>query len=278
MYKHLRQIISEKIIFPFSAYIVKRFLRKKGFHEFMLRKEGQQWLNFLRETSDPMGKFFSLILDDAEYAPKDVFTHIYQKNAWQSSESRSGTGSSLTETEQVRKLLPRLLKKYEIKTLVDVPCGDWNWMKMVDLPKVGVEHYIGGDIVQEIVEENKKNYGDARREFVVLDLMESPLPQGDLLFCRDCLVHLPYKGIEKVLQNLHQSGIRYLLTTTFTNRASNDDIKTGYWRPLNLELSPFCFPSPLEIIVENCTECQGEYADKSLGLWEVTSLPRSLKN
>jgi len=257
--------------------MVKWFLQKKSFHEFMLRNEGRQWIDFLYETSDPLEKF-SIIPHYEGFGGGETFSHIYRKNLWTGSESRSGPGSSLKETEQVRSLLPPLLKKYGIKTFVDIPCGDWNWMKTIDWSDVGVERYFGGDIVSEIIDENKKRFGSDRCEFAPIDLTESPLPPGDLLLCRDCLVHLPYENIEKFLRNLHRSGIRYLLTTTFTNRPSNRDIKIGDWRPLNLESAPFCFPKPLEIIVENSTERQGKDSDKSLGLWEVATLPESLKH
>ena len=53
-----------------------------------------------------------------------------------------------------------------------------------------------------------------------------------------------------------------------TDRVSNSDLSgNDFWRPLNLELSPFDFPKPLKIINEKCTEYNGIYADKSLGLW-----------
>ena len=273
---NIRQLLSEKIIFPYCEQIVKRFLRKRRFHEFMLRKEGQKWIDFLRESSNPFEKFCIIpdyIGDDA----KKRFSHIYQENAWGSSESRSGPGSSMKETEQVRLLLPPLLKKYGIKTLIDVPCGDWNWMKMIDLSGAGVERYIGGDIVPEIVVANEKAFGNTRREFSVIDLKETPLPRGDLLLCRECLVHLPYDIINTFLRNLHQSEIRYLLTTTYTNQMSNSNIKVGDWRPLNLELPPFCFPKPLAILVENSAKnAKGTDIGKSLGLWQVVSLPKSL--
>mgnify|MGYP000550077693 CR=1 FL=1 len=43
------------------------------------------------------------------------FTWIYKNNHWQSKESASGTGSTLIYTENLRKELPKLFKKYSIK-------------------------------------------------------------------------------------------------------------------------------------------------------------------
>jgi hypothetical protein len=107
----------------------------------------------------------------------------------------------------------------------------------------------------------------------VLDLTRSPLPPADLLLCRDCLVHLSYTDIAEAIDNVRRSTIEYLLTTTFTAESGFRDIVTGDWRPLNLETPPFSFPRPVELLREQCTEQNGAFADKSLGLWRVRDLP-----
>lgn len=56
----------------------------------------------------------------------------------------------------------------------------------------------------------------------------------------------------------------------------NEDIQTGYWRPINLGKAPFFFPKPLFLLHEAGGGAQGSYADKSLGLWEIDSLDASL--
>jgi hypothetical protein len=74
------------------------------------------------------------------------------------------------------------------------------------------------------------------------------------------------------LLNLKQSKITYLLTTTFSDRIENKDIVTGDWRTLNLEIAPFNFPKPSQLFNEHCTEAQGAFADKCLGLWKVENV------
>ena len=59
--------------------------------------------------------------------PADRFTKIYKSNHWNSLESRSGEGSTFENTENIRLMLPKLLNKYQISILLDVPCGDFNW-------------------------------------------------------------------------------------------------------------------------------------------------------
>ena len=63
-----------------------------------------------------------------------------------------------------------------------------------------------------------------------------------------------------------------MLTTTFPDCDENIDIVTGDWRIINLERAPFNFPKPIKMINEKCTEGNGTYSDKSLGLWPIDQL------
>jgi hypothetical protein len=167
------------------------------------------------------------------------------------------------------KQLSRLIKQLQVKTLLDAPCGDFHWMKKVS-PKL--ELYIGVDIVSELIEENNRKYSAHNRQFLDLDITRDPLHKADLILCRDCFVHLSFDDIHSAISNFKKSGSKYLLTTTFTNVTRNMDIKTGGWRPLNLEIEPFHLPKPILVINENCTEGNMAYTDKSLALWELTTL------
>jgi hypothetical protein len=106
-----------------------------------------------------------------------------------------------------------------------------------------------------------------------LNLTRDPLPRADVVLCRDCLVHLRYAQIFAAFVNLRRSGAKYLLATTFVELDANSEIDTGDWRPVNLCLPPFALPEPLTVIIEGCTEIDGAYADKALGLWRVADLP-----
>jgi 2-polyprenyl-3-methyl-5-hydroxy-6-metoxy-1,4-benzoquinol methylase len=173
----------------------------------------------------------------------------------------------MDQTKVVREELRSIIDQYHITSLLDIPCGDWYWMQHTDLSGVA---YTGADIVEKIIEENQQ-YAGENVAFEFLDLLESDLPQNDLIFCRDCLVHFSYQDVKKALQNLVDSGSKYLLTTTFPGR-KNYDIVTGNWRPIDLEAAPFDLPKPLVTINEQCTEGNGRYADKSMALWDLSQL------
>ena len=133
---------------------------------------------------------------------RDVFENIMALNRWSGGESRSGPGSTLSYTCNLRSQLEIFLKTYEIKTFFDAPCGDFNWMKLLDLPI----QYLGADVVEDIVAENKRRFGNHSRSFTRLDLTGDTLPKVDLIFCRDCLFHFSFEHISSALGNMKRSS------------------------------------------------------------------------
>lgn len=203
----------------------------------------------------------------------EVFCGIYLNNGWGGSASISGKGSDLDQTAALSVRLPSLFNELGVRMVLDVPCGDFHWMKNVDLSGVS---YIGGDIVEALVEKNRSSFSTERVSFTRLNLLTDDLPEADLVLCRDCMVHLSYEDVFAALNRIAESGARYLLATTFPARNKNCDIVTGQWRPLNLQLEPFCLPEPIQVIIEGCTEDDGEYCDKSMALWSMESLRDAL--
>jgi len=201
---------------------------------------------------------------------ESVFTRIYATNGWGNRESVSGDGSSLRETRIARQLLPALVSRYDVNVLLDIPCGDCNWMREIDFCG---RSYIGADIVSELIERNTIEYGGPKRRFVHGDVVRDPLPTADLVLCRDCLIHLSNADVLEALRNIRRSGARFLLATTYTARATNPDIVTGDWRPINLQAPPFELPPPRELVSEEWDWADGYHADKCLGLWDARVLP-----
>jgi hypothetical protein len=198
-----------------------------------------------------------------------IFTRIYQENQWGDSESLSGPGSNLAHTEIIRDVLPKLIIDLNCRTILDIPCGDFNWMRMIDLNA----DYTGGDIVLELVKKNEGLYGDKKHKFLRLDLTQDKLPEADLVLCRDCLVHLSNSDIFRALMNIKKSRSKYLLTTTFVNDKKNENIPTGFWRAVNLQMFPFNFPPPMMLIDEWIPPDNLKSANKKLGLWRLSDIP-----
>ncbi len=200
---------------------------------------------------------------------KEIFTEIEKENVWHEEESVSGFGSALAQVKTVIEELPKVIKELDIKAIFDIPCGDFNWFKEIDLSN---NIYLGGDIVENIVHRNNQKYKSDTINFVQFNMLEDIQESMDLVFCRDCLVHFSIMDIWNALSNIQKSNSRYLMTTTFTQEEKNNDIVTGGWRPLNFMKQSFNFPEPILIINENCTEKDGIFSDKSLGVWEIKNL------
>jgi len=194
------------------------------------------------------------------------FSEIYDKNLWSSAQSKSGSGSELMNTVVLRKELPYVFAKYNIKSILDIPCGDFNWMKEVDL--TGIE-YIGADIVPTLIEENKIKYPEV--DFRTLDITKNDLPKVDLIFVRDCLGHLSNNNVFKALEKIKASGSKYLLTTSFTKWNFNANIENGGWRCINLLIDPFKL-KPQYLINEDCREGYPHYNDKCMILFDLSNL------
>ena len=193
---------------------------------------------------------------------KALYTQIYKSNGWGGNESRSGKGSDVSLMTPVIERLPALFREYRIQTVLDAPCGDFNWMKAVDLSEIS---YIGGDIVSELIENNKK-YEKDNIKFRQMDIVEDSLPEVDLIICRDGLVHFSDKDIFRALSNFN---CKYLLMTTFPEKKNKGP--EAAWRPLNFEYPPYDLGPPLELINEGI---EGRHSDKSQGLWLCQKEPK----
>lgn len=195
-----------------------------------------------------------------------VFRDIMKFNRWNDTESLSGVGSNSRYTRNIRDKLPKLLRKYNIKSILDAPCGDFTWMRSVTFD-VGTS-YIGGDIVRELVERLQEKFSSPQRRFVRLDIISSKLPKVDIFICRDCFIHLSNAQVLEALRNFVRSEIKYILTTTYKFGRINTDIATGQFRVINLQAAPFSLPQPIETIVDYIHP----FPPRRLALWSREQL------
>ena len=199
----------------------------------------------------------------------DRFSAIYENRVWlngRTTGSKSGSGSDLTNTENVRRCLGDLLEFLGTRTLLDIGCGDFTWMKELYLPF----KYIGVDIVPSVVAADNALYASERRSFSVLDATHDPLPQADTILCREVMFHLSFRDIRQLLGNIRMSRSSYLIATNDDGLRYNADILSGDFRMLNLLKTPLLFPNPLRSIPDN-----GVLPDRKLSVWRVADLPVS---
>ena len=206
---------------------------------------------------------------------QERFSRIYEDNLWTSSESGSGGGSELVHTRQLRTRLPGLVADHGIRKIVDAPCGDLNWMKLV-LPALDVE-YVGLDIVPSVIERNRVEFGSERATFAVADLGNDPIPSCDLVIARDFLFHLSFADIDAYLRNLAKCDYRYVLTTTHIvgDGFANSDIETGDFRRIDLFRARFGI-DPAAPVEEFDDYPQGHPMPRKMILLRKEDMPTSL--
>lgn len=167
--------------------------------------------------------------------PESRFTEIFSTNYWGSAESKSGFGSSLKATTQIRRELPEIFQKYQIRNVFDAPCGDFHWMQHV-VRETSI-NYIGGDIVEPLINENTERFGSLNINFYKFDITMDRFPKADLWLCRHCLFHLSYADIAAALKRFLASDIPLIATTSHLfkdQKIVNSDIATGDFRMIDL--------------------------------------------
>lgn len=189
---------------------------------------------------------------------KDVFTNIIKNRYWR--DVPCGSGSTLEFTAPLRENLKSFLESNNIKSMLDAPCGDYSWMSITSLPENF--KYIGGDIVEFMIHENQEKFPGV--EFTCVDITTDALPDVDLMFCRDCLIHLSHHDIRRFFENFVKSKIEYLMVTNAypDNPQANQEIVTGDYRPTDFTVAPYNFSDPVDWIDDS-----GSHEQKVLALW-----------
>ena len=176
-------------------------------------------------------------------------------------ESSSGSGSTVYNTRNTIKTINYIIDKYNIKTILDLPCGDTNWITKINMNNI---QYMGLDISPEIIKYNKEKYNHLN--FKIHDIVEYPIyDKYDLIVCRDLLFHLSIEEVINSINNFKKSNSTYILTSTFPNSNDNSKLSTNGFSEINLNIEPFNFQKPIELFPE--IE-KGKY----LGLWKLDTI------
>ena len=164
-----------------------------------------------------------------------------------------------------------MLDRYNVHSVLDAGCGDLNWQRHVPglLDRVD---FLGVDVVGDLIETNRRRFGNSRVRFQQLNVATDPFPRTDLIICRDCLVHLTIAEIKMFLRNVELSGADYLLVTTYPAENVNRDTWNAHWRPVNLAAPPFELPPPKEWFDTDFRDDGRNHPGNGLGLWAVESL------
>jgi SAM-dependent methyltransferase len=186
-----------------------------------------------------------------EYASNE-FERIYHTSEWQS-RSRSGPGSLPELNLSYLQVLQTTLVEHNIKSVVDIGCGDWTlYQSAFDWYSKDVS-YLGIDLVPELVDRLNKAHRRDNVEFRRVDINGASLPEADLYILKDVLQHWPNERIVRFLPQLKRSRLTLITNDMeiYSPRKrpfrklfqhlpfTNVDTTFGGYRPLRLREPPF---------------------------------------
>jgi hypothetical protein len=113
------------------------------------------------------------------------FDNVFKQNLFYGQSSKSGIGSSKEQTYEIARLIPEVISRLSIKSILDLPCGDLEWMSKINL---GSAKYMGGDVAPTLIAQLQIQFPD--KKFQNINIAKDNLPRVDLVFCRDLFVHI----------------------------------------------------------------------------------------
>jgi SAM-dependent methyltransferase len=158
---------------------------------------------------------------------QNIFDDIYEHNKWNGG---SGPGSNKSNTTEYVSYLNDLIRSLNVKSFLDVGCGDWQLAEQLDFTGI---RYKGIDVSKNavIAAKSKAPDGTDISNQEIHEINES----FDFVHIKDVLQHLPLIECDKILG--YASKNKYVLVVN-DHCESNGDIDAGQHRPLNVLFWP----------------------------------------
>lgn len=180
---------------------------------------------------------------------KTAFTNVYETCAWGDNKDSgykgsSGEGSSIQYN--IATYIPFLrafLSLKEIKSVVDIGCGDWRCGDLIY--RESAIHYTGADAYEALIKRNSEQW--PQHKWICMDGLKErdKLPSADLLILKDVIQHWTTAEIYEFLDDVSTSKkFKYILIVNCCYQKADDEeipahcIGTYRFRPLSANFLP----------------------------------------
>jgi hypothetical protein len=223
---------------------------------------------------------------------RNIFRTVYERHLWGNdhrSRFYSGNGSRGIAASTYISKMSLLLQNYaraENKqiTVVDLGCGDFEIGREL-VAHVESMHYIGCDIVPELIAHHSSHNADSRVTFRNLDIASDNIPCGDVCLARQVFQHLSNAEIKTILGKLKAFKKVYVtegypsieLGPVNPDKPCSFDVrydwKTGRGRGVELDKEPYNIPThelfrvtspPSDILITFEIEWQSKQSEGAL--------------
>lgn len=168
---------------------------------------------------------------------KQIFNDIYKNQSWGFD---SGPGSDPENAKEWINLVNSFIIKNNIKSILDLGCGDWRLGKELNLDSVD---YVGVDVSSIIIEKIKHNEKE-NIKFINHDIESFDFLDVDLILIKDVLQHLKLESVKNIVDKIVAHGKYALICNDFNkdnaySDKSNYQINSGDYVYLDLTADPF---------------------------------------
>jgi len=186
---------------------------------------------------------------------EEIFTEIYAQKKWGGLKGDFYSGPGSADKRIVSAYINLISDRADSEnfiglSFIDLGCGDFLiGRELIPL----CSHYTGVDIVESLIQYNKKKYGAEKVSFMQANIVDDDLPTGDVCFVRQVFQHLSNQQIIAVLPKLKIYKWVFITEHYPTNNSSiipNIDKICGYDIRLNKNSGVFLTEYPFELPIE----------------------------
>jgi len=223
-----------------SGWEVPRKLRPYHTMELSMNKIHKQFRFYTNEIVHRSTSFINKAFFPERALNYDrIFTEIYENGVWNNKDESiplSGPGSTRESSKNIARLLEEFVYNNDIKSVVDLGCGDLTYMRHTKFFNDNEIQYTGIDIVDSVLDMHSKNFKN--KSFYKKDITKDPLPIAELVIIKDVIFHLHIDSVIRLFENIRDK-YQYIAITSCLNKRNSDVFDQWHFSERNLNISPF---------------------------------------